>query len=128
MFKNSCSAVHVELRKQIDGRLYNLKKDVASQDSKHRQTLGEVYNYQYRQIRTLEYEPEISLFSPGDLMELSPLFSDDSRVAEAASIAQKLPDLLISHPTILEVPASPLRAARGIDGMKPLVLFEASLC
>ncbi|KAL4361956.1 hypothetical protein GQ457_04G000610 [Hibiscus cannabinus] len=29
--------------------------------------------------------------SPGDLMELSPLFSDDSRVAEAASIAQKLP-------------------------------------
>lgn len=28
--------------------------------------------------------------SPGDLMELSPLFSDDNRVAEAASIAQKL--------------------------------------
>jgi len=28
--------------------------------------------------------------SPGDLMELSPLFSDDSRVAEAASVAQKL--------------------------------------
>ena len=28
--------------------------------------------------------------SPGDLIELSPLFSDDSRVAEAASIAQKL--------------------------------------
>lgn len=28
--------------------------------------------------------------SPGELMELSPLFSDDSRVAEAASVAQKL--------------------------------------
>lgn len=28
--------------------------------------------------------------TPGDLMELSPLFSDDGRVAEAASIAQKL--------------------------------------
>ncbi|CAI9764431.1 unnamed protein product [Fraxinus pennsylvanica] len=28
--------------------------------------------------------------SPGDLMEISPLFSDDSRVAEAASIAKKL--------------------------------------
>ncbi|KAF5182264.1 Exocyst complex component [Thalictrum thalictroides] len=28
--------------------------------------------------------------SPGDLIELSPLFSDDSRVAEAASVAQKL--------------------------------------
>lgn len=26
----------------------------------------------------------------GDLMELSPLFSDDSRVAEASAIAQKL--------------------------------------
>jgi len=26
----------------------------------------------------------------GDLMELSPLFSDDSRVVDAASIAQKL--------------------------------------
>lgn len=31
--------------------------------------------------------------SPGDLMELSPLFSDDSRVAEAASIAQKLSEI-----------------------------------
>lgn len=28
--------------------------------------------------------------SPSDLMELSPLFSDDGRVAEAAAIAQKL--------------------------------------
>ena len=36
--------------------------------------------------------------SPGDLMELSPLFSDDSRVAEAASIAQKLRTMeLLSH-------------------------------
>lgn len=36
--------------------------------------------------------------SPGDLMELSPLFSDDSRVAEAASIAQKLRKMtLCSH-------------------------------
>lgn len=35
--------------------------------------------------------------SPGDLMELSPLFSDDSRVAEAASIAQKLSKILRCH-------------------------------
>ena len=28
--------------------------------------------------------------SPGDLIKLSPLFSDDARVAEAASVAQKL--------------------------------------
>nr|GMD27549.1 exocyst complex component SEC10 [Ipomoea batatas]GMD28962.1 exocyst complex component SEC10 [Ipomoea batatas] len=33
--------------------------------------------------------------SPGDLMELSPLFSDDSRVAEAASIAQKLSKIAV---------------------------------
>lgn len=40
-------------------------------------------------ILTLQYLMEFNS-SPGDLMELSPLFSDDSRVAEAASIAQKL--------------------------------------
>lgn len=38
---------------------------------------------------TLQYLMEFNS-SPGDLMELSPLFSDDSRVAEAASVAQKL--------------------------------------
>ena len=32
--------------------------------------------------------------SPGDLMELSPLFSDDTRVVEAASIAQKLSKMM----------------------------------
>lgn len=36
--------------------------------------------------------------SPGDLTELSPLFSGDSRVAEAASIAQKLRTL--ASPTL----------------------------
>lgn len=30
---------------KIDGRLYNLKKDVSVQDSKHRKTLGEVSVY-----------------------------------------------------------------------------------
>ena len=40
-------------------------------------------------IFSLQYLMEFNS-SPGDLMELSPLFSDDSRVAEAASIAQKL--------------------------------------
>lgn len=32
--------------------------------------------------------------SPGDLMELSPLFSDDKKVAEAAAVAQKLRKLI----------------------------------
>jgi len=31
--------------------------------------------------------------SPGDLMELSALFTDDARVAEAAAVAQKLSKL-----------------------------------
>ncbi|KAK7275490.1 hypothetical protein RIF29_16609 [Crotalaria pallida] len=75
LFRDSCKEL-VELRKQIDGRVYNLKKDVSVQDKKHRRTLG-------------EYLMEFNS-SPGDLMEISPLFSDDSRVAEAASIAQKL--------------------------------------
>jgi len=34
--------------------------------------------------------------SPGDLMELSSLFSDDARVAEAAAVAQKLRKLRVS--------------------------------
>ncbi|PWA49597.1 exocyst complex component sec10 [Artemisia annua] len=126
MFKNSCSQL-VELRKQIDGRLYNLKKDVASQDSKHRQTLSELEkgvdglfdsfgrldtrissvgqtaakigdhlqsadSQRETASQTMELIKYLMEFnsSPGDLMELSPLFSDDSRVAEAASIAQKL--------------------------------------
>lgn len=39
--------------------------------------------------------------SPGDLMELSPLFSDDSRVAEAASIAQKLRKIALFYKAIV---------------------------
>ncbi|XP_071696691.1 exocyst complex component SEC10b [Rutidosis leptorrhynchoides] len=126
VFKNSCSQL-VELRTQIDGRLSNLKKDVASQDSKHRKTLGELEkgvdglfdsfarldsrissvgqtaakigdhlqsadSQRETASQTMELIKYLMEFnsSPGDLMELSPLFSDDSRVAEAAAIAQKL--------------------------------------
>ncbi|GMY18537.1 exocyst complex component SEC10b [Fagus crenata] len=117
----------VDLRKQIDGRLYNLKKEVSIQDSKHRKTLAELEKgvdglfgsfarldsrissvgqtaakigdhlqsadaqreTASQTIDLIKYLMEFNS-SPGDLMELSPLFSDDSRVAEAASIAQKL--------------------------------------
>ncbi|XP_030963287.1 exocyst complex component SEC10b [Quercus robur] len=117
----------VDLRKQIDGRLYNLKKEVSIQDSKHRKTLAELEKgvdglfgsfarldsrissvgqtaakigdhlqsadaqreTASQTIELIKYLMEFNS-SPGDLMELSPLFSDDSRVAEAASIAQKL--------------------------------------
>ncbi|RVX10086.1 Exocyst complex component SEC10a [Vitis vinifera] len=117
----------VDLQQQIDGRLYNLKKEVSIQDSKHRKTLAELEKgvdglfdsfarldsrissvgqtaakigdhlqsadaqreTASQTIELIKYLMEFNS-SPGDLMELSPLFSDDSRVAEAASIAQKL--------------------------------------
>ncbi|GFP80072.1 exocyst complex component sec10 [Phtheirospermum japonicum] len=126
LFKNSCTQL-VDLRKQIDGKLNNLKKEVAAQDSKHRKTLAELEKgvdglfdsfarldsrissvgqtaakigdhlqsadsqreTASQTIDLIKYLMEFNS-SPGDLMELSPLFSDDSRVAEAASIAQKL--------------------------------------
>ncbi|KAG2623638.1 hypothetical protein PVAP13_3KG072000 [Panicum virgatum] len=109
LFKHSCKEL-VDLRKQIDKRLQNLKKEVAVQDAKHRKTLGELEkgvdglfdSFARLDSRIssvgqtaakigdhLQYLMEFNS-TPGDLMELSPLFSDDSRVAEAASIAQKL--------------------------------------
>ncbi|XP_045787840.1 exocyst complex component SEC10b-like [Trifolium pratense] len=126
LFKDSSKEL-IELRKQIDGRLHNLKKDVSVQDTKHRKTLAELEKgvdglfesfarldsrissvgqtaakigdhlqsadaqreTASQTIELIKYLMEFNS-SPGDLMELSPLFSDDSRVAEAASIAQKL--------------------------------------
>ncbi|KAF8033293.1 hypothetical protein BT93_D2025 [Corymbia citriodora subsp. variegata] len=126
LFKDSCREL-VDLRKQVDGRLYNLKKEVSIQDSKHRKTLAELEKgvdglfdsfarldsrissvgqtaakigdhlqsadaqreTASQTIDLIKYLMEFNS-SPGDLMELSPLFSDDSRVAEAASISQKL--------------------------------------
>ncbi|KAE9460146.1 hypothetical protein C3L33_07928, partial [Rhododendron williamsianum] len=126
LFQDSCREL-IDLRKKIDGRLHNLKKDVVIQDSKHRKTLGELEKgvdglfgsfarldsrissvgqtaakigdhlqsadaqreTASQTIELIKYLMEFNS-SPGDLMELSSLFSDDSRVAEAASIAQKL--------------------------------------
>ncbi|KAF5477510.1 hypothetical protein F2P56_004144 [Juglans regia] len=126
LFKDSYKEL-IDLRKQIDGRLYNLKKEVSVQDSKHCKTLGQLEKgvdglfesfarldsrissvgqtaakigdhlqsadaQRENASQTIELIKYLMEFngSPGDLMELSPLFSDDSRVAEAASIAQKL--------------------------------------
>ncbi|CAF1697203.1 unnamed protein product [Brassica napus] len=150
LFKDSCKEL-IDLRKQVDGRLNTLKKEVSTQDAKHRKTLTEIekgvdglfesfarldgrissvgqtaakigdhlqvklvlhltnYLVMYTNIdpcfisqsadaqretasQTIELIKYLMEFngSPGDLMELSALFSDDSRVAEAASIAQKL--------------------------------------
>ncbi|PWA65603.1 exocyst complex component Sec10-like protein [Artemisia annua] len=129
IFKDSCTQL-VDLRKQIDGKLQKLKKDVVAQDSKHRKTLGElekgvdgIFNSFARldsrissvgqtaakigdhlqsadsQRETASQTMELIKYlmefnsSPGDLIQLSSLFSDDKRVAEAASIAQKLRSL-----------------------------------
>ncbi|KAK2650202.1 hypothetical protein Ddye_017691 [Dipteronia dyeriana] len=126
LFKDSSREL-IDLRKQIDGRLYTLKKELSVQDSKHRKTLAELEKgvdglfgsfarldsrissvgqtaakigdhlqsadaqreTASQTIDLIKYLMEFNS-SPGDLMELSPLFSDDSRVAEAASIAEKL--------------------------------------
>lgn len=115
MFKDSCKEL-AELRKQIDGRLYNLKKDVSVQDTKHRKTLAELETgvdglfdsfarldsrissvgqtaakigdqlqsadaqrvTASQTIELIKYLMEFNS-SPGDLIKLSPLFSDDSR-------------------------------------------------
>ncbi|KAJ4728212.1 exocyst complex component sec10 [Melia azedarach] len=126
LFKDSCREL-IDLRKQIDERLFNLKKELSVQDSKHRKTLAELEkgvdglfdsfarldsrissvgqtaakigdHLQSADAQRVTASQTIDLIkylmefnsSPGDLMELSPLFSDDSRVAEAASIAEKL--------------------------------------
>ncbi|KAI3829255.1 hypothetical protein L1987_03374 [Smallanthus sonchifolius] len=115
---------------KIDGKLQKLKKDVVSQDSKHRKTLGElekgvdgIFSSFARldsrissvgqtaakigdhllsadsQRETASQDMELIKHlmefnsSPSDLIQLPSLFSDDKRVAEAASIAQKLRSL-----------------------------------
>ncbi|KAJ4908477.1 Exocyst complex component SEC10 [Raphanus sativus] len=126
LFKDACKEL-IDLRKQVDGRLDTLKKEVSTQDGKHRKTLTEIEKgvdglfesfarldgrissvgqtaakigdhlqsadaQRETASQTIELIKYLMEFngSPGDLMELSALFSDDSRVAEAASIAQKL--------------------------------------
>ncbi|KAK9068325.1 hypothetical protein SSX86_012436 [Deinandra increscens subsp. villosa] len=129
IFQDSCTQL-ADLRKQIDGRLQKLKKEVVAQDSKHRKTLGElekgvdgIFNsfarldYRISSVgqtaakigdhlqsadsqretasQTMELIKYLMEFNSnqGDMLQLSSLFSDDKRVAEAASIAQKLRSL-----------------------------------
>ncbi|KAG9442843.1 hypothetical protein H6P81_018697 [Aristolochia fimbriata] len=126
MFKESSKEL-VDLHHRIDGRLFNLKQDVTTQDAQHRKTLSQLEkgvdglfdsfarldtrissvgqtaakigdhlqsadSQRETASQTIELIKYLMEFngSPGDLMELSPLFSDDSRVSEAASAAQKL--------------------------------------
>ncbi|RWW28045.1 hypothetical protein GW17_00007497 [Ensete ventricosum] len=75
LFKDSCKEL-VDLRQQ-------------SADSQRKTASQTIELIKFNYSKNLQYLMEFNS-SPGDLMELSPLFSDDSRVAEAASIAQKL--------------------------------------
>ncbi|XP_065859757.1 exocyst complex component SEC10b [Euphorbia lathyris] len=153
LFRDSCKEL-IDLRKQIDGKLANLRKDVSTQDAKHRKTLGELEKgvdglfdsfarldsrissvgqtaakigdhlqsadaQRETASQTIELIKYLMEFngSPGDLMELSPLFSDDSRVAEAASIAQKLRSFAeedIGRQGI-SVPSGNATASRGLE-------------
>ncbi|XP_073013619.1 exocyst complex component 5-like isoform X1 [Typha latifolia] len=126
LFTDSCKEL-VDLHRQVDTRLRNLKEEVAAYDAADRKALAKVekvvdglFNNFARldsristvgqtaarigdQLqsaesqretanRTIEHIKYLMEFnsSPGDLIGLSPLFSDDSRVAEAASVALKL--------------------------------------
>lgn len=87
-----------ELEKGVDG-LYDSFARLDSRISSVGQTAAKIGDHLQsadsqretasQTIDLIKYLMEFNS-SPGDLMELSPLFSDDSRVAEAASAAQKL--------------------------------------
>ncbi|MCH83523.1 exocyst complex component 5-like, partial [Trifolium medium] len=87
-----------ELEKGVDGLFESFARldsrissvgQTAAKIGDHLQSADAQRETASQTIELIKYLMEFNS-SPGDLMELSPLFSDDSRVAEAASIAQKL--------------------------------------
>ncbi|XP_042418505.1 exocyst complex component 5-like [Zingiber officinale] len=87
-----------ELEKGVDGLHQSFQRldsrissvgQTAAKIGDHLQSADSQRKTASQTIELIRYLMEFNS-SPGDLMELSPLFSDDSRVAEAASIAQKL--------------------------------------
>ncbi|XP_078430623.1 exocyst complex component SEC10a-like [Wolffia australiana] len=87
-----------ELEKGVDGlfesfgRLDSCISSVGQTAAKigdHLQSANSQRETASESIDLIKYLMEFNS-SPGDLMELSPLFSDDSRVTEAVSVAQKL--------------------------------------
>lgn len=73
---------------RLDSRISSVGQ-TAAKIGDHLQSADSQRETASQTIELIKYLMEFNS-SPGDLMELSPLFSDDSRVAEAASIAQKL--------------------------------------
>ncbi|KAG9454738.1 hypothetical protein H6P81_007642 [Aristolochia fimbriata] len=87
-----------ELEKGVDGLFDSFARldtrissvgQTAAKIGDHLQSADSQRETATQTIELIKYLMEFNS-SPGDLMELSPLFSDDTRVAEAASIAQKL--------------------------------------
>nr|CAD1824490.1 unnamed protein product [Ananas comosus var. bracteatus] len=73
---------------RLDSRISSVGQ-TAAKIGDHLQSADSQRETASQTIELIKYLMEFNS-SPGDLMELSPLFSDDSRVAEAASVAQKL--------------------------------------
>ncbi|GLJ08267.1 hypothetical protein SUGI_0085180 [Cryptomeria japonica] len=87
-----------ELEKGVDGLFESFSRldsrisvvgQTAAKIGDHLQSADSQRDTANQTIELIRYLMEFNS-NPGDLMELSPLFSDDSRVAEAAAIAQKL--------------------------------------
>uniref|UniRef100_A0A0D6R2M0 Exocyst complex component Sec10 n=1 Tax=Araucaria cunninghamii TaxID=56994 RepID=A0A0D6R2M0_ARACU len=87
-----------ELEKGVDGLFESFGRldsrisvvgQTAAKIGDHLQSADSQRDTANQTIELIRYLMEFNS-NPGDLMELSPLFSDDSRVAEAAAIAQKL--------------------------------------
>ncbi|KAI3933583.1 hypothetical protein MKX01_032688 [Papaver californicum] len=87
-----------ELEKGVDGLFESFARldsrissvgQTAAKIGDHLQSADSQRETASQTIELIKYLMEFNS-SPGDLIELSPLFSDDSRVAEAASAAQKL--------------------------------------
>ncbi|KAI3944704.1 hypothetical protein MKW98_021162 [Papaver atlanticum] len=73
---------------RLDSRISSVGQ-TAAKIGDHLQSADSQRETASQTIELIKYLTEFNS-SPGDLIELSPLFSDDSRVAEAASAAQKL--------------------------------------
>lgn len=73
---------------RLDSRISSVGQ-TAAKIGDHLQSADSQRETASQTIELIKYMMEFNS-SPGDLIELSPLFSDDSRVAEAASVAQKL--------------------------------------
>jgi hypothetical protein len=67
---------------------------IFSERTSHGKNESAVLTVMFGYVSVAQYLMEFN-GSPGDLMELSSLFSDDARVAEAAAVAQKLRKLRV---------------------------------